>query len=46
MKLLIYVSKETLMLTFREIKSKKIPYEQLDAETKEYVYDTFQSESD
>lgn len=29
------------MLTFREIKSKKIPYEQLDAETKEYVYDTF-----
>lgn len=29
------------MLTFREIKSKKIPYFELDDETKEYVYDTF-----
>lgn len=29
------------MLTFKEIKSQKIPYESLDAETQEYVYDTF-----
>lgn len=29
------------MLTFREIKSKQIPYFELDDETKEYVYDTF-----
>ncbi len=29
------------MLTIKEIKSKKIPYEMLDDETKDYLYDTF-----